>query len=81
MFFGMDQKRRAPLFLAINSGVALVFTLATMFWLTQMPLGLPAKVVEKIGPQILRLIWPLLAIELALCAFGVFLFRRSRKQF
>ena len=77
----MDRKCRAALFLAINSGVALVFTVATMFWLTQMPLGLPAKVVEKIGPQIFRIIWPLLAIELILCAFGVFRFRRARRPF
>jgi len=73
------KKRRQALFLAINSAAAFVFTLAAMGVLSKVADVLPSKVAQSIGPQVIRLIWPLLVLELMACAIGVFLFRRNRK--
>ena len=73
------KKRRQALFLTINSAAALVFTLAAMGVLMKASNVLPPKVVQSIGPQMIRVVWPLLALELVACGIGVFLFCRNRK--
>ena len=74
------KKRRQALFLAINSAAAFTFTLAAMGVLSKAATVLPPQVAQSIGPQVIRLIWPLLVLELMACVVGVFLFRRTRRD-
>lgn len=73
----MKKTQRQALFLAINSGVALVITLTALNALSEI---FPPTILQVSLPQLLRIVWPLLALEFALCLLGIFGCIRSSKN-
>lgn len=68
----VNRKSRKGLLLAVESAAALICTILA-FRVLAMPLkGLP--------PQLIKMVWPLLALELGMCALGIFLFFRHRNR-
>lgn len=70
----MRKSQRQALFLAIHSGTALLITLAAINVLSRI---FPQKIFQASLLQLLRIIWPLLAIEFGLCLLGIVRFIRS----
>jgi len=78
--YSIMKKRRDAFWLAVNSAAAFGFTLALLGLLTSDKMGLPQAITATIGPQVIKIVWPLLAMELLLCTIGVVLFFRARKR-
>jgi len=74
------KRRRQALLLAINSAAAFVFTFAGMGPLSKVVNSLPPKIAQTIWLKVIHIIWPILAIELLLCATGVILFLHLHKM-
>lgn len=73
----MKKPQHQALFLAIHSGGALIITFATINVLSEI---FSPTIFQISLPQLLRLIWPLLVLEFALCLLGVFRFIRGSKN-
>jgi hypothetical protein len=70
------EQKVPPRFLAINSAFAFAITIAVIVLLSRASNG----VVKTIWPQVVKLIWPLFALEFFLLAIGVFLFLHGRRR-
>ena len=73
----MNRNRRQALFLAINSGAALIITLNAIEALSTI---LPSKIWQASSSQLLLAVLPLLALEFGLFLLGLFRFIH-RSQF